>query len=132
VPSEVALFFLLFAGPSTVLALLASREFFHRGVPPDERRLRRAGGFLILAASLAALLVLLTALGTGGAPLRSQRGWGFVGYGLVAGALGPLGAWLFRRAAANPRRRLVKAAETVPFLLVVLNVSVVVNAWAQA
>jgi hypothetical protein len=77
-------------------------------------------------------MVLLTALLTGGAPLRTQGGWVFLGFGAVCGLLGAAGAWLFARAAAVPRRRLIQAAETVPMLLVLLNLVLVFNAAVQA
>lgn len=126
--SPVAVFFALFAAPSAGLAVLAARDFLHRAEPG---RLRRARLLLLAAAALPPLLVLATVLLTAEAPLRTSGGWVFLGWGGVCALLGPLGAWLFARAAAVPRKRLVKAAETVPMLLVLLNLVLVANAAMQ-
>jgi hypothetical protein len=127
----VAGFFLLFAAPSMALAVLALREFLLRSQGVLEIRLRRAARLLLVAAALPPALVVVTVLATGGAPFATQGGWVFVGYGLAAGALGPVGAWLFRRAAAVPLRATIKAAETVPLLLVLMNLVLVYNAAVQ-
>lgn len=127
-PAAVALFFLLLVAPGIALSLLAARDFALRGAPPDALRLRRARLLVALAGALDLALVLLTTLATRGAPLAAPRGLAFLAFGPVALGLGLAGAWLFARAAADPRARLRKAAETVPFVLVVLGLSVVAAA----
>lgn len=125
-------FFLLFALPSTALAILALRDFLHRDVPHEGMpRVKRAVMLLLGATGLMELLVLVAFITTGGAPLRTEGGWVFLGFGAVMALLGPIGAALFRRAAAAPLRRNVKAAETVPMLVVMLNLVLVVNAAMQ-
>lgn len=124
-------FFVLFALPSSVLAILAVREFLLRAQGNREARLRRASVFILLAAALPAAMVVVTYFITAGAPLTTSGGWVFIGYGVVCGLLGPVGAWLFHRAAAVEQRRLVKAAETAPMMLVMLNLVLVANAAAQ-
>jgi hypothetical protein len=131
VVSPVALFFVAFTLPSCILAFLALRDFLARGLEPGVAKVRRAMRLQALAGALPLGMVLLTIALTAGAPLATQGGWVFIGYGLVAGALGPAGALLFRKAAQDPRRRLIRAAETAPLLLVMLNLVLVVNAAVQ-
>jgi hypothetical protein len=131
VASVVAGWFLLFALPSALLAILALRDFLHRGAPDGARRLRRAQWLIVGAGALVGALGLTTLLLTGGAPLRTPGGWVFLVHAAVMTALGPLGAWLFGRAQEAPLRRTIKAAETVPTLLVLLDLILVVNAAVQ-
>lgn len=128
----VAGFFALFVVPSMALALLALWDFLHRGGSDGAVRLQRAQLLMLAASGAVALLVLATVGGTGGAPFATQGGWVFLGHGLVMTALGPLGAWLFRRAAERPFRRTIKAAETVPLVLVMLDLVLLFNAAVQA
>ena len=121
-------FFLAFALPSAALAVLALRAFHLRQGDRTEAQVRKASRALLLAAALPVVLVVLTTLLTSGAPLGTLGGWGFLGYGALAGATGPVGAHLFRKAAADPRASRVKAAETVPMVLVMLNLALVANA----
>jgi hypothetical protein len=127
----VVRFFLLFAAPSALLAFLAVREFLLRARGPPGARVRRASVLMLVAAALPAAMVVLTVGLTGGAPLTTSGGQVFLGYGAVCALLGPVGVWLFHRAAGTGQRRLVKAAETVPLLLVMLNLVLVANAAAQ-
>ncbi|MCA1812784.1 MAG: hypothetical protein LC624_02400 [Halobacteriales archaeon] len=122
-PVAVALFFLLFLAPAMGLALLAARDFALRGAPADARRMRRARLLLALSGALDLALVLLTTLATQGAPLVALRGLAFLAFGPVALGLALLGTWLFTRAVADPRKALRKAAETLPFVLIVLDLS---------
>lgn len=129
--SPVALFFAAFAAPSAVLAFAAAREFHYRGAEDGARRVRRARGLMVLAGALPVVMVALTTYGTGGAPLALPGGWVFLGYGAACGILGLLGAWLYARAAADPRRKWRKAAETAPMVLAMLDLVLVVNALTQ-
>lgn len=129
----VALFFALFCVPAMVLAVLAARDFLHRDAPGDrEARLRRATWLLLGAGALPVALVVATTVATAGAPLRAGGGAVFLGWGAACALLAAAGAWLLRRAAAAPLRRTVKAAETVPMLLVLLQVVLLYNAAVQA
>jgi hypothetical protein len=131
VVSPVAVFFLAFTLPSCALAFLALRDFLGRALEPGVDKMRRAARLQMLAGALPLGMVLLTTAVTGGAPLGTQGGWVFLGYGAVAGALGPAGAALFRKAAQDPRRSVVRAAETAPTMLVMLNLVLTVNAAVQ-
>ncbi|HEV8361835.1 MAG TPA: hypothetical protein VGR28_15405 [Candidatus Thermoplasmatota archaeon] len=129
--SPLALFFLLFAVPSSVLAILAARAFHLRALEPGLGKVRRASRLLLAAGLLPLAMVGLTVAATQGAPFVSPGGWVFVGYGVACAALGVGGLRLLRRAAADPRRSVVRAAETVPMVIVMLDLVFAVNALTQ-
>ena len=129
--SRVLVLFGAFALASGMLAILALRSFHRAGLVAEESRIRRAVRFQAAAGALPLLLVALATLGTAGAPLQTRSGWGFLAYGAAGLALGVAGAWLFRRAAGDPRRKWRKAAETAPLVLVMVDVVFLVSAWAQ-
>jgi hypothetical protein len=132
VVAPITIVFAAFAIPSAAFATLGLRDFLLRDQPGDrEARLRRAGRLQAAGGLVPLLLVVLVALATQGAPVANPRGWAFLGYGVACAALGLGGAWLFHRAAAEPLRRWVKAAETAPMLVVLLDLVLVVNVAAQ-
>ena len=114
---------------SGALALLGLRAFVLRERGDFAGNLRRARLLLRLAGAVPFAYVVLVTVASGGGPFVSVGGWLFLLYGVLSGVLGLVGAALFARAAADPRRAWVKAAETVPFCLLLLSAGWA-NNWA--
>lgn len=124
--AAVALFFAAFAVPGMALALLAARDFALRG--SDAERVTRAR-LLLAASGVCDALLAIAALGAAGVPpLANARAGALTAFGAAGVLLAAGGAVLFRAAARAPSPGRVRAAETVPFVLVVLDLSLLVAA----
>jgi hypothetical protein len=136
VPAAEALTILLFPAASAAMALAAARAFLLRA--PGAPGRARAAVRWHLAAGLPPLLLLLLVVAPAPAPvdpralLDTGAGRALLAYAALVPFLAMAGAWLLGRAAGDPRRRVAKAAETMPLVLVTVNLSYAVAVLASA